>query len=184
MDLDVAVVDLTDGYGGPGLALANRLRIPAVGFVPQAPSAALVESTVLKEQFAHDPNRFALFPMEPATTVERLWALANKAVVNWNVAKDIDEIDNAIKSALPDSPPVSGKLFLKILDIYISTILLIFLTRFTSQPERHADQRQSRVELRVLPAADFRQDDGSAPLGRAGTIAQGTRIYLYGSRFP
>ena len=108
MEIDVAVVDMTDGYGGPGLALAYRLRIPAVGFVPQAPSAALVESTVLKEQFAHDPNRFAHFPMEPATTAERLWALANKAVVNWNVAKELDEIDNAIKDGMPDSPPVSG----------------------------------------------------------------------------
>ena len=54
----------------------------------------------------------------------------------------------------------------------------MFLSRFTSQPERDADQRPPRVELRVLPAADFRQDDGSAPLGRAGTIAQGTPIYF------
>ena len=48
----------------------ERDDVMAVGFVPQAPSAALVESTVLKEQFAHDPNQFAHFPMEPESDPE------------------------------------------------------------------------------------------------------------------
>lgn len=112
MNFDVAIVDLTNGYGGAGLTLSRHLGIPAVGFVPNVPEAGLRESTVLKDHYAHDPNRFAHFPMEPATLLERIWALGKKAVVNWNVAEEHYEIE-IIRDALPDSPPVSGKTYHK-----------------------------------------------------------------------
>ena len=114
MNIDVAIVDLSNGYGGAGLALAHHLGIPAVGFTPSAPDAGLRESTVLKDHYAHKPNRFALSPLEPATLFERIWALANKAAVNWNVAKVQAEINKRNRDAMPDSPPVSGKLSLRI----------------------------------------------------------------------
>ena len=116
MNIDVAVVDLSNGYGGAGLALAHHLGIPAVGFTPSAPVAGLRESTVLKNHYAHDPNRFAHSPLEPATLFERIWALANKAAVNWIVAEEHADIDKLNKDAMPDSPPVSGKMFLKIIN--------------------------------------------------------------------
>ena len=109
MNFDVAIVDLTNWYGGAGLALSDHLGIPAVGFIPHAPDAGLRESTVLKEHYVHDPNRFVRFPMERATLFERFWALANKAVVNWNVAEEHFEIDDIIRDAMPDSRPISGK---------------------------------------------------------------------------
>ena len=109
MNIDVAIVDLTNGYGGAGLALSHHLGIPAVGFASQSPEAGLRESTVLKDHYVHDPNRLALFATEPATLFERLWALGKKAVVSWNVAKEHFEIDNINRDALPHSPPVSGK---------------------------------------------------------------------------
>ena len=110
MNFAVAIVDLSNGYGGAGLTLSHHLEIPAVGFVSQTPDAALRESTVLKEHYAHDPNRFADFPLEPATLFERFWALASKALVNWNVAEEHDEIDEIIRDSIPDSLPLSGKI--------------------------------------------------------------------------
>ena len=112
MNFAVAIVDLSNGYGGAGLALSHHLGIPAaaVGFLSQAPDAALRESTVLKDHYSHDPNRFAHFPMEPASLFERFWALLNKAVVNWDVAEEHDEIDEIIRDSIPDSLPLSGKI--------------------------------------------------------------------------
>ena len=122
MNIDVAVVVLANGYGGAGLALAHHLGIPAVGFTPSAPDVGLSESTVLKEHYAHDPNRFVRSPLEPATLIERIWAIANKAVVNWNVAEEHAEIDRTIRDVLQDSPPVSGKIRLIILLISLEVV--------------------------------------------------------------
>ena len=168
MNIDVAVVDLSNGYGGPGLALAHHLGIPAVGFTPSAPDAGLRESTVLKDHFSHNPNRFARPPPDPATLFERIRALVNKANVNWNVAKEHTEIDKMNRDAMPDSPPVSGKMNLECVTASHGLCeLFLSCSRFTSQPERHADQRHPRVELLVLLATDFYQNDGSASKRRA-----------------
>jgi len=105
---DVAIVDFSNWYGGAGLALCDHLGIPAVGFIPHAPDAGLRESTVLKEHYVHDPNRFVRSPMESTTLLERIWALANKAMVNWNVGEEHFEIDDTIRDAMPDSPSISG----------------------------------------------------------------------------
>ena len=60
MNLDVAIVDLTNGYGGAGLALSHHLGIPAVGFASQSPETGLWEFTVLKGVNSIEKSKFQL----------------------------------------------------------------------------------------------------------------------------